>query len=38
MAAEYLHVSERTYENWELGANEPTGIGRRALEEAITNP
>ncbi len=36
MAAEHLRVSERTYENWEAGTNEPRGIGLKALEEMIT--
>lgn len=35
MAAEHLGVSERTYENWEAGTNEPRGIGRHALEKRI---
>jgi DNA-binding transcriptional regulator YiaG len=37
MAAEHLNVSERTYENWELGANEPRGIGLQALNKAISS-
>ena len=35
MAAEFLDVNRRTYENWELGSAAPRGIGLKALEARI---